>query len=185
VDRFEPYRQQAKEAGRLFADACQRRKQADQDMARFRKLATALADMLPDDERLRFLQDLDASSAVGFTDTIKQIYREASPNGVTPMQVRAKLQGAGYDLSGQSNPMASIHSVIRRLLASGHIQPFGNASFGGFSWSHPNPDDDVYKSGMRDWDADQRKRNTPTHTAKTPGEQKRDLEAIRDRYKKR
>jgi hypothetical protein len=158
VDTFEPYRQQAKEAGRLFADACQRRKQADQDMARFRKLATALADMLPDDERLRFLQDLEASSAVGFTDTIKQIFREASPNGVTPMQVRAKLQGAGYDLSGQSNPMASIHSVIRRLLQSEHLVPYGDASFGGFRWNDPNPDDDVYRSGMRDWGADQERR---------------------------
>jgi hypothetical protein len=136
-----PYQQQAIEALRSFADACQRRKQADQDMVRFRKLTVALADMLPETERSQIIQDLEASAVVGFTDTIKQIYRRAYPDGVMPLQVRATLQGMGYDLSTQSNPMASIHSVVRRLIASGEIEPNGNPDFGGYRWKQPSPGD--------------------------------------------
>jgi hypothetical protein len=64
------------------------------------------------------------------------------------MQVRATLQGMGYDLSSQSNPMASIHSVIRRLLEKGEIEPNGDPDMGGYRWK-PTPGEAAMREAMR------------------------------------
>jgi hypothetical protein len=134
VDELESYRRQAREAVRLFSDACQRQKQAQQDMSKFRYLAFANANMLPDDERRQIVEEIESSGAVGFTDTIRQLYRDSAPKPLTAMQIRGKLAEAGFDLSGQSNALASIHSVIRRLATAGYITPHGDPDVGGYRW---------------------------------------------------
>jgi hypothetical protein len=58
------------------------------------------------------------------TDSIRAVFREVYPKGLTPTQVRDKLIANGFDLSTQANPMASIHSVIKRLLTAGEIEPW-------------------------------------------------------------
>jgi hypothetical protein len=57
---------------------------------------------------------------LGLTDAIRRVL-EFSDNPLTPTQVRSILTAARFDLSDQSNVMASIHSVLKRLTDAGEI----------------------------------------------------------------
>ena len=102
-------------------------------MSKLRALIVANANMLPDVERRVFIQQAKESFP-GFTDTIREFFRAAYPKGLTPKKLRDKLVEAGFDLDGQSNPMASIHSVIRRLCLRDEIEQNGDVDIGGFRW---------------------------------------------------
>lgn len=41
---------------------------------------------------------------------------------MTPIEIRDALETSKYDLSQHSNPLASIHSVLKRFVASGEAQ---------------------------------------------------------------
>src|SRR5437763_3486212 len=86
------------------------RKNIDIELAQLRKLALANAFLLTNqDERDAVVQEIDKQAATGFTQMIRNILRQ-NPQGLTPPEVRDALFGAGYDLSSQVNPLASIHS---------------------------------------------------------------------------
>jgi len=91
-----------------------KRKEIDRDMAKLRQLIRANADMLPDDEGAVFLEEAESSGERGFTDTVRRLLR-SNPHGFTPTELRSALVAEGFDLSAQSNGMASIHSVLKRL----------------------------------------------------------------------
>jgi hypothetical protein len=59
---------------------------------------------------------------LGLTDAIRRIL-ESSNFAMSPTQVRAVLMASHFDLSEQSNPMASIHSVLKRLVEAGEVVP--------------------------------------------------------------
>jgi len=139
MDAFDPYRKQIRHALAELLEWGKRKREAEQRMAKLRTLITANANMLPDQEREQLIGQAVESSASGITDSIRSVFRLAYPKGLTPVQVRDKLSAIGFDLTSQSNPMASIHSVIRRLLSGHEIEPFGDASFGGYRWKHSNP----------------------------------------------
>jgi hypothetical protein len=97
-----------------------KRKEIDRDMAKLRQLIRANADMLPDQEGATFLEDAESSEERGFTDSIRQLIRLNS-SGFTPTELRDALTAEGFDLSSQSNVMASIHSVLKRLVKNREV----------------------------------------------------------------
>jgi hypothetical protein len=129
-DEFSPYRKQVNHALRELAEWGKRRKEADKQMAKLRSLIVANANMLPDHERDQLIAMSAEASTFGITNSIRSIFRDAYPKGLTPTQVRDKLIEDGFDLSTQTNPMASIHSVIKRLLTADDIAPFED----GYRW---------------------------------------------------
>jgi hypothetical protein len=129
----ERYRVQISLALRDLVKWAETKKHAEQEMSKLRNLIIANANMLPDDERALFMAQASENFA-GFTDTIRELFRTVFPRGLTPRQVRDKLVGIGFDLEAQSNPMASVHSVIRRLLNAGDIESNGDAEIGGYRW---------------------------------------------------
>ncbi len=100
------------------------KRDSEQQIGKLRALVIANANMLPDDEERRaFISHANELVSLGFTDSIRELFRKVFPRGLTPTGVRDGLVVEGWDLSTQVNPMASIHSVIRRLVAAGEIEP--------------------------------------------------------------
>jgi hypothetical protein len=57
----------------------------------------------------------------GLTEACKTALRCAGAP-MTPVQVRDRLQSTGFDIARYSNPLAAIHTVLRRLTESGEAR---------------------------------------------------------------
>jgi hypothetical protein len=73
--------------------------------------------------------------SLGLTDAIRQAFK-TSDASLTPTDLRGRLESLGYDTSKYGNLMASVHTVINRLLHQEQIQP--NGTIGGkpaYQWN--------------------------------------------------
>jgi len=61
-----------------------------------------------------------APPELGLTDAVRSVLR-ASVAGLTPVEVRDRLGSFGIDLAVYSNPLASIHIVLKRLTTGGEL----------------------------------------------------------------
>jgi hypothetical protein len=68
------------------------------------------------------------SSDLGLTDRVRAIL-QASERPLSPTQVRERVQDSGLDLSEYSNPLATVHSVLRRLVEAQQV--IAKAGIGG------------------------------------------------------
>lgn len=59
--------------------------------------------------------------AYGLTEGCKTSLRCAAVP-MTPLEVRDRLQSTGFDINRYSNPLAAIHTVLRRLTESGEVR---------------------------------------------------------------
>ena len=59
--------------------------------------------------------------AYGLTEACKTSLRCAKA-AMTPLEVRDRLQATGFDINRYSNPLAAIHTVLRRLAESGEAK---------------------------------------------------------------
>ena len=59
--------------------------------------------------------------AYGLTDACKTSLR-CGGAPMTPLEVRDRLQSTGFDINRYSNPLAAIHTVLRRLTESGDVR---------------------------------------------------------------
>jgi len=57
---------------------------------------------------------------LGLTDAIRLVTRAGIP--LTSTDVRDRLDGMGYDLSGYANQLSAIHTVLKRLNESGEVR---------------------------------------------------------------
>lgn len=58
---------------------------------------------------------------ITLTDAVRQIF-QAAKNPLSPTDAKQQLLNMGRDLSGQKNVMASIHSLLKRLVESQEIE---------------------------------------------------------------
>ena len=81
------------------------------------ELISANANFLPEDERATQLQKLAETVAgpPGFTESVRNVLRNVPSQALTAKKVRDLLRGAGFDLSSYTNPLASIHTILKRL----------------------------------------------------------------------
>jgi hypothetical protein len=56
---------------------------------------------------------------VGFTDAVRATFKPGK--AMTAIQVRNDLINAGFDLDGYRNPLATIHTILKRLVKSGEL----------------------------------------------------------------
>ena len=66
-------------------------------------------------------QFLTETAAAGITDGVRAVL-QANGKWMTPTEIRTDLLRLGYDLSGYTNVMASIHTVLSRLRSSGEVR---------------------------------------------------------------
>jgi hypothetical protein len=64
------------------------------------------------------------------------VYRNAGIP-LSPTKVRERLRAIGVDLSNYSNEMAAIHTVLRRLNASGELRAMAVPGKQIYSWRTP------------------------------------------------
>lgn len=57
---------------------------------------------------------------MGLTDAVRLVTRAGVP--LTPMDVRDRLHGMGFDLSGYASELSAIHTVLKRLNESGELR---------------------------------------------------------------
>lgn len=87
------------------------------------------------------LCDLRAERApsldLGLTDACRSALR-ASASGLTASEVRERIGGLGIDPQRYSNPLASIHSVLKRLVAGGEAFTYrGRDGKPVYAWKRP------------------------------------------------
>lgn len=95
-------------------------KQVTEYTAAIRALARVMEDKEAADSVLATLDEM--SGKPGFAETIRFVLRLAK-KPLTPTQIKALIAiGKKMDLSAYSNPMASIHTTLRRMKDSGEIE---------------------------------------------------------------
>jgi hypothetical protein len=63
------------------------------------------------------------SKDAGFTDAIREVLKSKGRySGFTPVGVRDALKAAGFDLGKYKNPLASIHTILKRLEIKGEAK---------------------------------------------------------------
>jgi hypothetical protein len=69
--------------------------------------------------------DLPASdpetASGGMTDCIRAILKKAV-EPLTASEIRESLESIGFDMNSYSNPLATVHTVLRRLTESGEVE---------------------------------------------------------------
>jgi hypothetical protein len=60
------------------------------------------------------------SVPLGITDAVRLVTRAGVP--LTPMDVRDRLHGIGFDLAGYASELSAIHTVLKRLNESGELR---------------------------------------------------------------
>jgi hypothetical protein len=61
---------------------------------------------------------------IGFTDAIRKIFSVVPARAYTAVGVRDELVKSGFDLDKYTNPMASIHTILKRLVATHDVDAF-------------------------------------------------------------
>jgi len=96
---------------------------ADKQVGEWSEALRALLNVVEDDKyKADYLRLLDeATGKAGFREMIR-IVLALRPNGLTAPQIKTMIQETGrMDLSNYSNPLASIHTTLRRMVESGDI----------------------------------------------------------------
>jgi len=98
------------------------------EIERAAEYITANANFLPDAERAEELYKLEQVIAgpPGFTDSVRNVLRNNPSYAATAIRVREMLAGSGFDLSSYSNPLASIHTILKRLADRGEVETIIN-----------------------------------------------------------
>jgi hypothetical protein len=68
-----------------------------------------------------FGEEFDEADALGMTDAIRQFYMAQPDTALTAQNVRDRLEFLGFSLEKYGNALASIHTVIKRLLEKGEL----------------------------------------------------------------
>jgi hypothetical protein len=86
------------------------------------------------------------------TDAARQIL-QAAKAPLSPIEIKQQLINMGKDLSDQKNVMASVHSLLKRLVESGEIETKDNGLTYRWKWRRPHGGirrrGPAYDSGMR------------------------------------
>jgi len=91
-------------------------------IARLRQTLVGLAPLCEsNDEGLLFNAFKRAIDSMSLTDAVRQIL-QASKAPLAPTEIKQQLLNMGRDLSGQKNVMASVHSLLKRLVDGHEIE---------------------------------------------------------------
>ena len=100
------------------------RDELDMQIAKKFQFIKATINLLPDKEKLRYtaLVSLGRLEEHGPTLAIRKVLQDKPTRWMTATTVRNLLVVNGFDFSGyRSNPLASVHSILKRLGQEGEI----------------------------------------------------------------
>jgi hypothetical protein len=96
--------------------------------------------LLSGDVTVDQIQPIKGLDKLGLADACRKILA-ANDRYMTPSRIRQELIAADYDLSKQSNPLASIHAILKRFKESGEAESLRVAGRNGFRLKRKNKTD--------------------------------------------
>ena len=98
----------------------EQREETDNRIAQLKQTIVSLATLCKDKTFLAaWAKDIEAA---GITENCREVLR-AAPIALTPLEVKDGLLKMGLDASKYTNLLASIHSVLKRLVESREARP--------------------------------------------------------------
>jgi hypothetical protein len=107
----EDYRRALEAATREYEDLGAKRRAIDQRLAEVAQTIGTLSKLL----------GLTPTVPLGLTDAVRLVVRGAGVP-MTPVEVRDRLLGIGFDVSKYSNDLAAVHTILKRLNESGELR---------------------------------------------------------------
>jgi len=108
-----------------LAEATGTYREAEKSIAEYTNAVRALAQVCEDEDvKATYLLKLEElTGKPGFMEAIRSVLRgRTNSKALTPLEIKTWIVlSKKMDLSGYSNPMASIHTTLRRLKESGEI----------------------------------------------------------------
>ena len=120
----------------------QERNRIDVEIAKLKGTARVLSEMLEENEeqarRWNAILGWASLNAPNLTDSIRAMLRGSGKQGATAIGTRDRLQDVGFDFSGFTNPLASVHTTLKRLFGKGELV-YGNERDGKpvYVWALP------------------------------------------------
>ncbi|HZR25142.1 MAG TPA: hypothetical protein VFA59_16220 [Vicinamibacterales bacterium] len=105
------YRRALESAIREYEELGAKRRDIDQRLAELAQSIGTLSKLL----------GLTPTVPLGLTDAIRMIVR-GSGVPMTPVEVRDRLHGIGFDVSKYTNDLAAVHTILKRLNDSGELR---------------------------------------------------------------
>jgi uncharacterized coiled-coil DUF342 family protein len=106
------------------------RREIDQRIAQLEHTAQALATLCKETEEI----------PKGMTEAVRQIL-QATSNALSPTEVRDTLAKIGFDVEKYENPLAVVHTTLRRLAEQGEVTIVLRNESGGksYRWTQNDP----------------------------------------------
>ena len=104
----ESYRRALEQAIREYEQLSKKRARIDDRLAQLVQTMNSLSRLCK----------LTPTVELGLTDACRMVLKAAG-HPLTAVEIRSQLEAMGFDCSRYSNPLASIHTVLRRLCRSG------------------------------------------------------------------
>jgi hypothetical protein len=119
------YRKALEDAKRKLLELVSQRDQIGVDIERLKAVIEALANMLdnPEDTSSELCEMESILGPGGLTDAVRRTLEASTARGMTPVEVRDALVSSGLDLSRYVNPLASIHTILKRLVKADDARP--------------------------------------------------------------
>jgi hypothetical protein len=120
-DQFKRYRATILLCSLRLRRLVAKREKLNLEIERISELLIANANFLPDAEKADQLLQLEqlVADPPGFTDSVRKVLRANRGQAATALAVRDLLAKAGFNLSAYTNPLASIHTILKRLAERG------------------------------------------------------------------
>jgi len=107
------------------------------EIVRFEKAVSTLAPLTSDGSRLAVaVPTVDGIADLGLADACREILKQ-DPQYRTARGVRDSLIASGYDIQQHTNPLASVHSVLKRLAEKGDIEELTAEGKTRYRWKQP------------------------------------------------
>jgi hypothetical protein len=104
-----------------LSDLVRARRQLDAKILRLqRQLRSTTAQLPQKEERAANSAPSAGRGCVGVTDAVRRVLL-TYPISLTPVSVRDLLPCVGFDAGNYKHPLTSIHSILRRFVASGEV----------------------------------------------------------------
>lgn len=88
----------------------------DRHSVALRQTMNAIAPLIGEE-----LVPVPKDAVAGLTDSVRQILSRAKES-LSASEIRERLRERGFSVDAYSNPLATVHTILRRLTDSGHVE---------------------------------------------------------------
>ena len=116
------YRRDLQAKKRELADLLRQRQKVDQRIARLQPVISHLEGLC---RELGDRAAKETAAKVELTTGLTELARVTLEEAYAPLhasELKERMEGKGFDFSGYSNPLASVHVVLRRLVKNGKVK---------------------------------------------------------------